>query len=278
MAWKVEHYHENTAQCDLYDPETGRRWRSPCEPTGRNRYEKENPKQEVVSMETQTFENAGDEVHALAEKYQDSMGLSYDDALKKVSREKPQLWARYSKGESGPDHEIERGAQEFGRRITAYSGHFQISRGEAEKRVRQHDPKMKIYSNQGGVVNMDTEKIPLNAESVVATRTEEKLKAGAKDYGEAMRAVLADDPLLAECYSHNLPYVEASSARAYQEDPMASAIVRAIVEPRPGVTVEVPGMPAGDFTSTALMRLGILINGARKADNSPDVALMLQTG
>jgi len=43
---------------------------------------------------------------------------------------------------------------------------------------------------------MNTEKILLSAESVVNARAEEKLKGGAKDYGEAMRAVLADDPHL----------------------------------------------------------------------------------
>jgi len=123
---------------------------------------------------------------------------------------------------------------------------------------------------------MSNEKVPLSAESVVDFRAQEKMKKeGAKNYREAFEAVLADDPHLAECYTRRLPYIEAS-ARAYQDDPMASAIVRAIVEPRPGVTVEVSGMPPGDFTSTALMRLGILINGARTSDNSPDVPVMLQ--
>ena len=248
---RVNNYDAERGVCDLTDLSNGRRFTARCEPTGRYRNEKQNSERIGGEfMETQTYENPGDEVHALAEKYQDSMGLSYIDALKKVAREKSQLWARYSKGESTLDQETERGAREFARRIPVYSEEFGLDESSAEKMVRETDPKMKIYSKQGGQTIMNTEKIPLDAGSVLDVRTRERMaKGGAKSYAEAMRAVLADDPLLAECYRADLPYLEASAIRAYQDD-----------------------MP----NVSAKGQLGALISGARLPSNAPDVPLMLK--
>lgn len=227
-------------------------------------------------MNTQTQTSAAEEVDWLARKYEDAQGLCYSDALRKVAHDKPDLWARYSRGESEPDPKEKEGAEEFSRRITAYSEHFEISRDEAEKRVREHDPAMKKYQIRGGTIVMDTKQIPLSAESVLAVRTEERLaKGGVKDYSQVMKEILTDDPLLAECYRAGLPYLEAS-AHNYKEDPMASQVIQAIVEPRPQGQATSTEMPPSKVQTTAMQELGILINGARNADNSPDVALMIQ--
>lgn len=96
---------------------------------------------------------------------------------------------------------------------------------------------------------MSTEKI-LSAESVVDFRAREKMEKGeVKQYAEAMRVVLAEDQLLAECYRAGKPYLEASAARAYQD--------------------EMPNV-------TAKSQLGVLISGARLPSNAPDVPLMLR--
>lgn len=95
---------------------------------------------------------------------------------------------------------------------------------------------------------MSTEKI-LSAESVVDYRAQERMRQGAKNYSEAVRAVLADDALLAECYRSGLPYLEAS-AHAYQDEATTGP--------------------------TAKVKLGMLISGARLPSNAPDVELMLR--
>ena len=97
---------------------------------------------------------------------------------------------------------------------------------------------------------MDTKQIPLDAGSVVDARTQERMNQGAKSYSEAMNAVLADDPLLAECYRSGKPYLEASATRAYQDDQTNGP--------------------------TAKAKLGVLISGARLPSNAPDIPLMLR--
>lgn len=74
-------------------------------------------------------------------------------------------------------------------------------------------------------------------------------KHGVKDYMEAVKAVLDEDPHLKFCYSRDLPYLEASSTHAYQAEANG------------------PG---------AKQKLGVLISGARLDSNAPDVLLMLR--
>lgn len=151
--------------------------------------------------------DAGAEVDALAQKFTDQLGLSYSDALRKVARDRPDLWRRYSQG---------------------------------------GDEAGQVHKSTGGA-NMNTEKVPLSAESVVDVRAQERMAKGEiKDYSQAVKAVLDADPHLALCYNRGLPYLEAS---AYQD--------------------EMPNVPAK-------AQLGVLISGARKSDNSPDVELMIQ--
>lgn len=227
-------------------------------------------------MNQETAENVGQEIDGLAQKYQDQLGLSYSDALKKVAREKPALWARYNRGESQPNPKDAEGAEEFSRRIVAYSEHFTVDKSTAESMVREHDPEMRKYSKQGGSTVMSTEQVPLSAESVVDSRARERMAKGeVKEYAEAIKAVLADDPHLAVCYQKNLPYIEA--ARKYVEYPMASAEVRAITEPRPdAIVTPSPERPAPEFTNTARLRLGAMLAGAKGPDGGIDIARALQ--
>lgn len=251
---KVERYDESRGECDLYDPETGRRWRSPCEPTGRQKpNEDQKSKREESDMQTETvFENAGQALDAKVRHYCAERHCSYDEGFHAMKEVEPQLWHRYASGESDLDPKDKEGSEEFARRIQAYSEHFKISPGVAELRVRQDDPKMKKYSRQGGSIVMDTEQIPLSAESVVDSRAQERMAKGeVKDYAEAVKAILAEDPLLAECYRSGRPYLEGSAAHAYEDEQTNGPTEKA--------------------------RLGVLINGARKSDNSPDVELMLKT-
>jgi hypothetical protein len=229
-------------------------------------------------MQTQTFENAGEELDHRAHAYADKRGCSYAEALGAVAREDPGLYRRYMNvtGESGPDPEDMKGAGEFRRRIKAYSEHFHISRDEAERRVRAHDPNMRKYFRQGGSIAMSTEQVPLDPGSVVDTRVQALLSKGSvKSYGEAMKAVLAGDDLLSHCYQKGLPYLEAS-AHAYEEDPMRSSVVQAIVGPPSRGQVTQTTIPPSETGTTAMQELGVLISGARLPDNSPDVPLMLR--
>jgi hypothetical protein len=261
MALTVEHYHDSTAQCDLFDPETGRRWRSPCEPTGRVKQDKKQETKEVF-MQTQTYGNAGEEMHAKIEAHMDKTGVSYAEAMRVIASQNRELARRYSTGESQPVRQFHKAGEERERRVVAYEDHFNVSRGRAEQMVEEHDPAMK--------------NIPLDPGDVVNARAEALLAKGeVKGYSEAMRSVLSSDPHLAHCYQRGLPYIEA--ARKYVEDPMAAPEIRAITEPRPdAVVTPSTGMPEAEFTNTARIRLAALLAGAKSADGSVDIALALQ--
>lgn len=115
---------------------------------------------------------------------------------------------------------------------------------------------------------MSTEKI-LSAESVVDFRVRELIGKGEiKNYGEAMKAVLAEDDLLSRCYQRGLPY--------YEEDPMRSKAIAGTTEPPPRGQASSTPMPQSEPGTAALQELGVLISGARQPDNSPDVPLMLR--
>src|SRR3990172_5664715 len=174
MAVKVEHYDSETGVCTLRDEE-GRSFTARCEPTGRAKKENQKTDRRYDMNQETVYENPGQELDRKAHAYADKRGCSYAEAMAHVAREEPELARRYAFGESNQEHEIKKGAGEFSRRVVAYQEEWNLTKDQAERRVREHDPKMKIYSNQGGLT-MNTEKIPLSAESVVAARTEEKLK------------------------------------------------------------------------------------------------------
>lgn len=213
-------------------------------------------------MQTQNYENADAQVHALAEKYQDTQGLSYSDALKQVAREKPELWRRYSRGESDAGAKFTNAAGERERRIMVYQEHFQVDERRATEMVDEHDPNMR--------------NIPLDAGSIVDARARERMAAGrAKTYNQAMQQVLDADEHLKRRYTTGQPYIEA--ARKYVEDPMASAEVRAITEPRPdAIVTPSPDKPTPEFTNTARLRLGAMLAGAKGPDGGIDVQLALR--
>lgn len=188
-------------------------------------------------MNQETVESASEQIDGLAKKYQDQLGLSYSDALKKVAREKPTLWRQYSSCESHVGRKVREASEERERRVVVYQSHFNVDERRARQMVQDHDPGMR--------------NIPLDAGSVLDVRAQERVKQGAKNYSEAVKAVLADDPLLAECYRSGRPYLEGSAAHAYEDEQTNGPTEKA--------------------------RLGVLINGARKSDNSPDVELMLKT-
>jgi hypothetical protein len=179
-----------------------------------------------------------------------------------VVRAEPQLARRYSNRESDSARKFDKASRERERRVAVYQTEFNVDERRAIQMVEEHDPNMR--------------NIPLDAGDVVNQRTQERMSQGAKSYGEAMKAVLADDELLAECYRSGLPYLEAS-AKAYQQDPMSSPGWRAITEPRPdAVLTSSPGMPEAQFTNTARLRLGALLAGAKLADGTINIPLALQ--
>lgn len=121
---------------------------------------------------------------------------------------------------------------------------------------------------------MNTEKVPLSAESIVDFRARERMEKGSvKNYGEAMKAVLSDDPHLEFCYQKNYPYVE---TKIYEEDPMRSSVVQGIVGPPPYGQATSTGMASSETGIASMQELGVLLSGARLPDNSPDVLLMLK--
>jgi hypothetical protein len=263
MTLKVERYDESRGECALFDPETGKRWRSPCELTGRTRQHGDQKTKETGGyMETQTYENAGEEMHAKIEAHMDKTGVSYAEAMRVIASQNRELARRYSMGESQPVRQFHKASEERERRIVVYQDHFNVNERRATEMVEEHDPKMR--------------NIPLDAGSVVDARVQERMqKQGAKSYSEEMQAVLVDDPLLSECYRAGKPYIEA--ARKYAEDPMASPEIRAITEPRPdAVVTPSPDRPAPEFANTARLRLGALLAGAKSADGSVDISLALQ--
>lgn len=225
-------------------------------------------------MQTETFENAGQELDSKVKVYAAEHHCDYAEGLRAMKKLEAELWYSYASDESDLDRQLRKGGREYARRVTAYSEHFNIDRDVARRRVAAHDPTMRLYSKQGGFMN--SEKLPLSAESVVDVRARERMEKGSvKDYGEAMKAVLADDDLLSHCYLKGLPYLEAS-AHAYEEDPMRSAVVQGIVGPPPQGQATSTEMPPSETGTTAIQELGVLISGARLPDNSPDVLLMLK--
>lgn len=256
MGVKVEKFDDERGVCDLRDEKTGKKWQAPCEPTGRNRHDN----REEVSMETQTYQDAGQEFHAKIEQYMDKAGCSYAEAMRFVAWQNRDLARRYSHGESDAGAKFDKAAGERERRVGVYADHFNTDTRRAETMVDEHDPKMR--------------NIPLDAGSVVAARTEERMAKGARNYGETMRAVLADDPQLAACYNAGKPYIEA--AKEFIEDPMRSREIRAITEPRPDAVATSTGMPEGEFTNTSRLRLAALLAGAKATDGGIDIPLALQ--
>ena len=114
----------------------------------------------------------------------------------------------------------------------------------------------------------------LDPGSVVDARAQEKLEKGSvKSYGEGMKAVLKEDAHLAFCYLKNYPFIESKS---YQEDPARAQIVQGITEPPPTGQATATAPQPSEAGTSAMQELGILISGARLADNSPDVVLMIR--
>lgn len=146
MGIKVEHYDAETGICQLRD-EAGRTFSARCEPTGRKKpNEGQKSKREKSNMQTQTYQNAGEELDSKVRHYSAEHHCSYEEGLKAMRELEPELYRAYAFDETPLDREVRQGAAEFGRRVTAYSEHFNISRGEAVKRVGNHDPQMKTYA------------------------------------------------------------------------------------------------------------------------------------
>jgi hypothetical protein len=138
----VEHYQDGV--CDLRDEETGRRWRSPCEPTGRTKRQ-ENQKTKEVFMQTETFDNAGQELDHKVKLHAAQHNLSYEAALQQVKTLEPDLYRAYVFDVTPLDRKVRDGAEEFSRRVVAYQDEWNLSRDEAKRRVAAHDPAMKCY-------------------------------------------------------------------------------------------------------------------------------------
>src|SRR3990167_8606310 len=145
MALKVENYDESAGQCDLRDEETGRRWRSPCEPTGRTKRQENQKNEEVLFMQTENFENPGQELDAKARRYATEHRVEYREAFNAVKELEPALYRAYVFDETPLEQAVRKGAEEFGRRVKAYSEEWNLSRDEAKRRVAAHDPNMKTY-------------------------------------------------------------------------------------------------------------------------------------
>lgn len=87
----VEHYDRQKGECLLYDPKTGRRGTSPCEPTGRKGFSEASEATEGI--------RAGDEVASRVATYQaDHKMASYTDALATVLKEDETLARAYRVG------------------------------------------------------------------------------------------------------------------------------------------------------------------------------------
>lgn len=187
----------------------------------------------------ESFANAGEELHSKVKMYAAQHRCSYKEGFDAVKELEPGLARRYLRGESDAEANFRKVCEERERRVVVYQDHFNVNEKRAREMVDDHDPNMR--------------NIPLDAGSVLDVRTRERMAKGeAEDYGGAMRAVLADDPLLAECYRAGLPYLETSNAHAYQVEDLQTN------------------------GPTAKGKLGVLISGARLPSNAPDVPLMLK--
>src|SRR3989338_4101621 len=141
MKVKVEKYDESRGECDLYDPESGRRWRSPCWPTGRVNTEDQKTDRRY-DMNTQQLD-AGEEMHAKIEAHMDKTGVSYVEAMRVIASQNRELARRYSNRESDAEGKFGWAGQGRERRIVVYQSHFNVDERRATHMVADHDPAMR---------------------------------------------------------------------------------------------------------------------------------------
>lgn len=96
-------------------------------------------------MQTETFDNAGQELDHKVKLHAAQHNLSYEAALQQVKTLEPDLYRAYVFDVTPLDRKVRDGAEEFSRRVVAYQDEWNLSRDEAKRRVGNHDPAMKCY-------------------------------------------------------------------------------------------------------------------------------------